>query len=59
MPSDPHSPGHDHHDSEGARERTYHAPQLSCLGSLAELTQTSASGPDTDGGGSFPNIYTS
>ena len=42
-----------------ASKQPYRTPQLTCLGSLAEITRTTTSGPNFDGGGSPPNIYTS
>ena len=42
-----------------ASKRPYHAPRLTCLGSLAEVTRTAPVGPNADGGGSFPNVYAS
>ncbi len=53
-----------HVDAEGhaaapASKQPYRPPQLTCLGTLAEVTGTSTSGPNTDGGGSFPNVYAS
>ena len=42
-----------------ASKRPYHAPRLTLLGSLTDVTRTSASGTNTDGGGSLPEIYTS
>ena len=43
-----------------ASKQPYRAPQLTCLGTLAEVTRTSANpSAGTDGGGSFPNVYSS
>ncbi len=60
MPSDEQRVDRDDTVENAALRRAYHAPELSCLGSLTELTRTSSSfSASTDGGGSFPNIYTS
>ncbi len=41
-------------------KKPYASPQLTCVGSLADVTRTSANpGPSFDGGGSFPNVSTS
>ena len=42
-----------------ASRRPYHAPRLTLLGSLTDVTRTSADGSNTDGGGTPPEIYTS
>lgn len=42
-----------------ASKQPYHAPRLTSLGSLAEVTRTNTSGASVDGGGSFPNVYAS
>ncbi len=42
-----------------ASKRSYHAPRLTLLGTLTDVTRTSANGSNTDGGSTPPEIYTS
>jgi hypothetical protein len=59
MPSDPLPVDPQDRAAERASKQPYHAPQLSCLGPLAEVTRTSVNGASVDGGSSFPNVYAS
>ncbi len=59
MPSDPPAADPRAHAVARARKQPYHAPPLTCLGSLGEATRTTANGNNTDGGGNPPEVYTS
>ncbi len=44
--------------SAGAGKRPYAKPELRDLGGVQELTMSGTSGTSYDGGGSYPNLYT-